>query len=220
MIQPTQNAKQSRPNMGRNPGVHCLERSPAGFTLIEILVTLGIIALLLGIGAVGLNKVQQAARASQTRAMLQGLKGALTEYQTQVQYSPNHGDSGYIDWTSVPGGGSMISSERLVYACRQVPKANEQLKAAVLSGSVEANKRIFDDKLPGTPNGVEEIYDPWGTPIVYRSSNLGGEGNPDGTATGLPLDTPRYSSKHAFFVSAGPDKTFNTDDDISTLELE
>lgn len=225
MISPLQTPKSNAPRACRYPSVHShggvKRRSDAGFTLIEILVTISIIALLLGIGAVGMTQVQKAARAAQVKSMLEGLKGALTEYQTQVQYLPNHGDSGNITWSTVNGGdgSNYISSERFVYACSQVPAADKQLLAAVSSGSSSANERIFADKVGG--NGINEIYDVWETPILYRSSNLGGEGNPDGTATpGLPLPTPQYSSKHPFFVSAGPDQEFGTEDDISTLEVD
>lgn len=228
MISPLQTPKSNALKACRYPSVHSLvgvkrrfgRRSEVGFTLIEILVAISIIALLIGIGAVGMTKVQRAARSAQVKSMLEGMEGALTEYQTQVQSVPNHGDSGNITWSTVNGGdgASYISSERFVYACSQVPSAQTQLLAAVSSGSSSANERIFSDKVGG--NGINEIYDVWETPILYRSSNLGTEGNPDGTANGLPLPTPQYSSKHPFFVSAGPDKEFGTDDDISTLELD
>ncbi|MEM1353473.1 MAG: type II secretion system protein [Planctomycetota bacterium] len=185
--------------------------------MIEILVAISIIAILLGIGAVAMAKLQAEARRKQTQAMLNGLEGALDQYKSQTQQVPNHVSPGYIDWSSVPNGGSLNSSERFVYACSTIPSANEMLLAAVNSGSSKLNKRIFDNK--DGADGVNEIYDPWGTAILYRSNNLTWNASPDSGLTG-DLSDSRYITKFPVFFSAGPDEEFGTDDDVTTLDLE
>ena len=193
-------------------------RAAAGFTLMEILVAISIIALLLGLGAVALTQFQAQARRTQTQSMLNGLNAALTEYKTQTQKgAPNHAGTGDFNWAAIPGGGGFNSSERFVYAMSTVPKAEQQMLAAILSGSSESNKRIFDDKLGS--NSVNEIYDPWGTLILYRRDNLTWAATPDTGLTG-DLSDPKYTTKFPLFASAGPDKEFGTDDDVTTLELE
>lgn len=200
------------------PRVQVGRRGPrqAGFTLIEVLVTISIISILLGIGAFALSKFQSEARRKQTQSMLNGLKGALTQYQTEtLKGPPNHANTGDFNWATINGNLNM-SSERFVYAMTTVPSAEKIMLGAVLSGTSQSNSRTFDSK---DGDNFNEIYDPWGTPILYRSNNLTWAATPDTGLTGN-LGDPKYIVKFPLFASAGPDKEFGTDDDVTTLELE
>jgi len=202
--------------MCRYPGVHCLRGRQRGFSLMEILVAISIIAILLGIGAFGLSKVQAEARRAQTRSMFEGLEGALTEYKTQTtKGAPNHAATGDFNWAAI-NANLNLSSERFVYAMSTVPQANQMLLAAVSSGSSESNKRIFASK---DGDNFDEIYDAWSTPVLYRSNNLTWAVAPEATING-DLSDPKYQTKFPAFFSAGPDKEFGTTDDVTSLELE
>lgn len=211
--------------MDQKPSVHrfsskkrLFSRRAGGFSLVELMVVVGIIILLLGIGVVAGTKFVAEGKKEQTRAMLDGLLGANTEFQAKrKQGSVNHDGKSPIDWSKVNGGTGFSSSERFVYACSQIDSAEQQLNAAVTSSGQKSMQRIYADK--NRRNGVNEIYDTWGTQIEYRSFN-DGDGRGPGTNVAnnlLPL------SKSPFFVSAGPDKKFGpqsdgTNDDIMTID--
>lgn len=57
------------------------KRQVRGFTLTEILVTIGIIVILIAIVVPTVSKVQKSARVAGVQAQLNGLQGAITRYQ-------------------------------------------------------------------------------------------------------------------------------------------
>lgn len=62
-------------------------RSFAGFTLVELLVVVGIIALLVGVVAIGSGAARQQSRDAKRKADLQSIAGALELYRlTNHQY--------------------------------------------------------------------------------------------------------------------------------------
>lgn len=198
--------------IGRNKTA--FSRRQAGFTLIEIMVTVGIIILLLGIGIVAGTRFIAEGKKEQTRSMLKGLMGAHTEFQAQRnQGSLNHDGNNPINWDKdVKNGGRFTSSERFVWGCQQIKKVEDKMMAALNSGGQETFRKIWANKKTGSP--VNEIYDIWGTELEYRSKNDGKGTGPNSSVknSDLPL------SRAPFFVSAGPDKKFGTEDDISSLD--
>lgn len=200
----------------RDPDVDCLVRPPRpvsgatprpakrhrttaarGFTLIEILVTISIIALLLGISAFGVIKVQQGAQRNRVKAMFESLHGAQTNYQSANQSRIIH------------DGGALSSSEYFVFACLQHPDSAEAMKSATNGPDTYVDK---------DGDGNFEILDPWGTPILYIAIN-----NADGTANNSTDNEPNTKfpvSRDPFFVSAGQDGEFGTDDDITSIEID
>jgi len=189
-------------------------RRSAGFSLVELMVVVGIIILLLGIGLVAGTKFIAEGKKEQTKAMLDGLLGANTEFIAKRKGSVNHDGKTPIDWSKVQNGSALSSSERFVYACSQIESVELQLNAAVSSSGQKSLERIYVDSTSSDPDRVKEIYDTWGTEVEYRSFNNGeGRGPVTNVANiNLPL------SKSPFFVSAGPDKRFGTEDDIMTID--
>lgn len=185
---------------GRHPDVYCNNRRSrrltTGFTLIEILVAISIIALLVGIVIAGAVYAQVGAQRSKTKSMMLSLMGAVEEHKSSFGDAPPH-------ITGSPGG--LTSSETLVWACR-----GDDLREIVVASM--QGRGVFRDE---DNDNYEELYDPWETPLVYRSSNdqTGTSPDPGVSNADLPL------SRDPFFVSAGPDKQFGTEDDITSLEL-
>lgn len=192
-----------------------------------MLVFIGISIFLLGIvGGVSLRMAGEMRR-EQTRAVLEGLLGAQEEFKAIRQQGPvNHDGTFPVNWSTFPDAGS--SSERFVFGLSQVPSAQEAMIAALNSGSSQAFNRQFRD---ANNNGINEIYDRWGTEIEYRSahdSNAPGRGpgrvgrhviDDRGNTTTNGVDNNILpSSPFPYFISAGPDKQFGTDDDIITLD--
>jgi Tfp pilus assembly protein PilE len=189
-------------------------RRAAGFSLVELMVVVGIIILLLGIGLVAGTKFIAEGKKEQTKAMLDGLLGANTEYIAKRKSSVNHDGKTPVDWSKVKNGGALSSCERFVYACSQIEAVAVQLNAALTSSGQKSMDRIYYDSTSSDPDSVKEIYDTWGTQVEYRSFN-NGEGR--GPVTNVPNDKLPLS-KSPFFVSAGPDKMFGTEDDIMTID--
>jgi len=192
----------------RNPAVDCPCGSPAkisssiaasrrrGFTLIELLVAISIIALLLGIGAVGAMTAMRHSQRTKVKAMFESLQGAQSSYQAAIGTR--------IDHTIGVAGTS--SNERFVLACLQHPDSESTMRSATNA------KGALSDR---DGDGNLEIIDPWDTPILYLISN-----NQDGTLIDGVSNTYLPISRDPFFVSAGPDQDFaTTDDNITSIEI-
>lgn len=171
------------------------------------MLVIGLITLLVSLGLVVGTKVMAEARRNQMKGMMHGLLGANEEFKAvRGEGNINHTGSFPIKWSSITVGArtaetEFLSIEKFVYACKQVPAAEEMMMAAVRSGSETEAKKIFRDVV-GAP-GQEEIHDRWGQPLQYYTFNNNSSDNvPDSTS---PI-----------FVAAGPDSSFGTDDDITS----
>ncbi len=193
-------------------------RRQAGFTLIEILVVISIIALLVGLVAGGALLAQGAATQNRTQSMMRALLGAQEEFKSQSGFGIdlNHINNQPIDWGSgtfaqnAPGAtgaasaAGLSSSERFVVACFLFDESAEALRAAA-----QGRGALVDSD----GDGFLELRDPWENEVLYRNGN-DQTGSFDGINNNLlPLN------RSPFFVSAGKDGDFGTDDDITTLEL-
>lgn len=174
------------------------------------MVAISITLILAAIGTAAAVQMTAEARKSQVRSMLEGLKGVHQEFQFLQKNSLNISGTSPIDWSQVKGSSKASSIERFVYVCQQNEKLDTMMQAAIKSSSEAAYKLTFTDN---NGNGWNEINDRWRTPIEFRPYNNDGKGTGPGTNIAnnkLPI------TQSAFFVSAGKDKEFGTEDDIST----
>ena len=205
--------------MSQKPSVYCFMsrkrrfcRSVRGFTVVELLVTISIITLLLGIGTTVALKMAQEARKEQMRSMMESLLGANVEFKAvRKQSNINHDGSYPVNWAANADSPGLSSSERYVIACRQIKAAEEIMLAALNSSSSTSFKRLYKDD---DNDGYDSIFDWWGTEVEYRSKNGGAGG---GTVTGV-LNSDLPISNSPFFASAGPDQVWGTDDDVNTVQ--
>ena len=202
--------------MDQKPNVHCLaaqkrrfSRRRRGFSLIEILVVLSIIALLLGIGVVVALRMTTEARREQTRAMMEGLLSANDEYKAVRQGSS-------ISHTGDFNGETLSSTERFIASCLQIKTCEEIMMNALNSSTSDSLDRIYRNG--GGSGNYKSVYDRWGTELEYRQSN-GQTGTGPANESGSAVDNDKLPrSRDPFFASAGPDKEWGTDDDITTLQ--
>lgn len=210
-----------------NPDVDCLlsaqrrvlaprrVRRRLGFTLIEILVAISIIALLAGLVTVGALKAGDAAQRNRAQSLMRALIGAQDEFKAQsgLGINLNHDGNSPINWpagtfsenvgnaSGTAGSGGLSSSERFVVGCFLFDESEEALRAAAQGSGI-----LVD----GDGDNFLELRDPWDNQLIYRLDNDPNNANYDNRF-------PTY--RDPFFISAGKDGDFGTDDDITTLEL-
>ena len=141
-----------------------------GLSLIEIVVTIAVIAIL---AAITISIVSRMDNQNNEKALANTfalLDGALEEY---YEYWNGFPDPNLVPYTS--------SSSALYGQLSSTPGVKKYLEG------------ISEDLIDNDTDGTVYISDPWGTLLDYR-----------------------YISGNSFpeLVSAGPDKTFNTVDDI------
>lgn len=203
--------------MDCNLGVHSLLISKVAlkahyraFTLIETLVVVSLIGLLIAITAAAASAITSEARREQTRAMMEGLLAANDEHKAVREASISH--SGLFN------GDTLSSTERFVASCQQIQTCEDIMLTALNSSGADTFRRTFRDN---NGNGRNSVYDRWGTELEYRQRNdptgsvVDGPDNENGDAVTnaeLPL------SRDPFFASAGPDMSWGTDDDITTVD--
>jgi len=137
--------------MVRNRGSRSLWRNASGFSSLEIVVVIAVIALLASISfgvLQGMNRRKQAALADADLARIQT---ALAEYRAQYGTYPeaNHGDR-------------TVRQNRLFRALagQILPDGGEREEP----GPTFLNW----SRLHTSPERVSEISDPWGSPFEYR----------------------------------------------------
>ncbi len=201
-----------------------LQRRSWGFTTIELLVVVAIIALLIGLGMGAYSLAFQSGDARRTRVAIQQAMLAMTEYNTVT--------SRYIDYTgTTPSNRPEDSMVYFVNRVRQVPVAFAALKT-IENDLLVDDRRVSDNGVGSADGEPDWIKDAWGTPLQYRLWHDGGRLTPQDANPGSPIpgmasearyEYPRRGSAQEpmpFIISAGPDKVFGTDDDIRSYEVE
>ena len=201
-------------------------RRESGFTLIEVLVVLSVIAALIVVAAPLLFTTQMAGETAAVQADIQSIKVAVKS------------------WINRPDQGDAPPSSLAEAGFTSTNDTNEGIEALVaLLGSEESTMNPFGDeaKLINIDNDKDpkrqtymkskqlfEWSDAWGNPLIYfRLRDF--DDNPDAkvryvTASGDVIEVgPIKSEKTGSFggaldgfqiISLGPDEEFGTDDDV------
>jgi prepilin-type N-terminal cleavage/methylation domain-containing protein len=207
------------------------DRARAGFTLIEMLIVIGIIAVLAAALMPALVEGGNAAKETNTKALFRRIEVACDSFERANHYYPPDDfvdPQGKLTFKSDNGINSGIES--LVAFLSQVKATGADLSDL---GPQLSNTDSDDNGalLPvlGRKERLE-IADAWGTPLAYfsRTSKNGGFSKPqkiigaDGltqtvtarkNAEGLPLGKNKFQ-----VLSAGQDMIFGTADDLSWPE--
>jgi type II secretory pathway pseudopilin PulG len=196
--------------------------------LIEILVVMGIIAVLMAILFLGFGYVSKASRNNLTHSMLQNLRGMLTEYTASGGTVVKLEDIYSPTFSVAAPDGSMAEGMALRNSASAVNQTRT-IMARLLA--VPSNKKVLDslpaDHVWRTGNDVV-LLDGFGNPIIYvprrglTGVHLGftGSGTP-------PYSNPRQTilspgakdlgnnvkESQPFFASSGADADFTKGDD-------
>ncbi len=206
-----------------------------GFTLIEILVVITIIAALMGLGIVIMGKAQETKKATVTAQTIGSIAAALESLKSPQLL----GDYPPAEMVLLKG----LKGEKIGAQVGVPNDTNQGIETVYvtifLSGhnvdvDLDLDKVLGntdDDKMAGNPTRAKsselfEFVDAWGNPLAYFSArdlknfeavnkyldSIGGEMTPKpwlSEKTKLPLNANKFQ-----LFSAGEDGVFNTDDDI------
>ena len=201
-----------------------------GFTLIEMLVVIGIILLLVGMSIAGFTQIAKHSKAQHTKGVLEAAKAMLSEYEAAAGKQNLASFRGFWDGTSTSAIGALGGRKALVTVgpLPGINKTWDVYSAQVLAKLLELpiNKAIFD-KLPTnqvqktlvdpvTGNLLYELLDGYGHPLLFAPSS----GIRDVTAGGQPAGTIQSDghihpmvgtdpfpnpNRRYFWMSCGPD---------------
>lgn len=122
----------------------------SGFTLVEMLIVLGMLAILMATSFSGLTSARRQAKITKANTELRQLMSAWLAY-----------DAVYNDWpASPPGGGSIIEA------------TEDNLKELLGKGATD--KVFLNAPMTGSPAAFR---DPWGKPYQFRVKEITSGGN-------------------------------------------
>jgi len=135
------------------------ERNRRGFTVLELLVVISIIALLMAVLIMALGKIRERTRNGQARNLLEKMHSAMENY--------------YLFYRSYPpdniGGrsGSQALNYFLTTAFRVIPDGS---KGEIISSMDVGPLMSFDPIELDNPVtvGTKTVVDPWRSALVYR----------------------------------------------------
>ncbi len=196
-----------------------------GFTLVEMLVTVSIIALLMTIAIAAYVRVSKSAQERQTRATFEILKlmaGNFQDAGASLKFTPAY--DGPID---CPGGVIEQGLDRFGAAVMNTNDVMTQMRSLPRNGKVVES--VGQDKLLKDSVGTYSfvMLDAWHNPIIYvpkggLGTDPGGGGKPvmiggqnyRVTSTGkIAPNAVTLPEARAFWASAGPDGDFSKGDD-------
>jgi prepilin-type N-terminal cleavage/methylation domain-containing protein len=153
--------------------------SPRGFTLVELLVVIGVMAVLAGILLPVISVVQKHAKNANTEALIARVGTSLAAYRQEQQvYPPDYVPSGaqyYYEYTKPDANGfqscwnpnsQALPPEALYYYLTNPFVARESAYLLVRAGAeaIDCNR-----------NGLLELVDAWGRPLLYNRAKFPGQ---------------------------------------------
>lgn len=202
-------------------------RRARGFTLIEILVVITIIALLMGFTGMFVMKFREAGRITEAQARISSLALMAESYaDMNGAYPPS--DLGALGAKGANGVNAGI--EACLAALRHRDYSGERPSEAWL-GNTDSDTAEGLGSYDGS-NALLEVVDPWDNPFSYLLADdygkygtyrLGDDRAFEDVDVGA-LRNELTGAWHMFesfqIRSAGPDGLFDTEDDLANFEIE
>lgn len=155
----------------------------AGFTLVELMIVIGIIVLLVAVMAVALSGVFSKSEEAQTKATIETLKANIESYKTRWGQAP---PTTLRDLGQLMGAPSIgdpnennVGIETLVIALRSRREQGPYLDGPLFADDTRRVNLDIDTLIDGafaptaldiedaTARDLFEIVDAWGNPLVY-----------------------------------------------------
>jgi len=167
----------SRASLGRQPICERMQRpaaraAQAGFTLIEILIVISIIAILSSLILVAINNARKGAAEAIAKTEVSGLSQALDRYVEEESDLPAMGKKIDSETNHFPDLYNALFGERRPNGPggRSAPYSKiEEKKIAVWDEDQEAYVDATQPQIRN-PKVPKYLRDPWGNPYVYRSN--------------------------------------------------
>lgn len=203
----------------------------SGFTLVEILATIAIIAILAGLLYLGAKHVGQSARSRSTQVTLKNLEGMLADFESSGGRMEILTDqySGLGNRETMPVGpvvDDFANSNASLNGANGPLKRTQNVMFQLMT--LPANKAIINklstdvflkDPITKLPMSPPVLLDAWNSPILFapgRTSTT--PGNNQWGVAGMvnSVKAPQFFQPpdgKGVFVSAGPDTDFSKGDD-------
>jgi len=203
-----------------------------GFTLVELITAIGIIAILVALLVLGIKHVSARAKTDKTRTVLASLKGMQTEFETKggrmrmIDRPYYNNDKWQMVRREVAPKGKMEMDDtglrdkvvtspefertrRVVQALLTMP-ANQ-----TVINNLPEEVRMKDPPAGGTkelPITAPVLVDGWGNPILYAPRKVKPSPNPENAPAGdappdesIPADRPKFKwGLQGLFIKANP----------------
>jgi prepilin-type N-terminal cleavage/methylation domain-containing protein len=211
-------------------------RRSGGFTLIEIMVVIAIIATLIGASSLMLGIAQRKKMETETRGRLNGIAGAIEQLKSADQlgrYPPTEIDKLFFSGFDGKKFGGKPNATNVgietVYICFRLPNISvtpSGVDAEDAVGNLDEDKATSAVGKMSKPD-LFEYLDAWGNPLVYISASdykdpknvaeyvLGTEGHEHVKVQPKMNKQDEYMRPDSYqLFSMGPDGKPGTDDDI------
>ncbi len=161
-----------------------------GFTLLEVLIVVGILAILASIITIAISSVMASSKGRATRVALENCMALQTEYENATKL-PGSLKATY----SVSSGGHVIATIIAMEKLRQIPK-NKDMLDRMSAGSLKPVDTTLVALWNAVPNyGIGEIVqNPAGSGTLYRANSQPNNAKTPGTdpewsVVALPVNT-------------------------------
>jgi len=190
-------------------------RRAHGFTLVELLVVISIIAVLASAGFAAGNAAMQRARKVTAQATATAIEGAVNSFYSDYSALPvddGNGEDGGSQYQTDRGPGVQIINvlagmEQESDGTMKNPKKVRYLN--VKEGKAKKNGAIYEK----SGKSISGLYDPWGNPfIIILDTNYEERLN-----FRLGNQTQTLNGRRVAVYSAGADKKVGTNDDVKNF---